>query len=131
MRLKAGYCWGIFWIDEIYPQKFLPELRIRIPANRRNNIYKLLKNGAALVTDTQDILDTMGWTFQKQQEQESFQIDGIEKEIFEIISAGDCDLDDILSKKNIEYAELITILTGMELSGLIMQTAGGKYTVCP
>ena len=94
-------------------------------------IYKLLKNGAALVTDTQDILDTMGWTFQNQQEQESFQIDGIEKEIFEIISAGDCDLDDILSKKNIEYAELITILTGMELSGLIMQTAGGKYTVCP
>lgn len=94
-------------------------------------IYKLLKNGAALVTDTQDILDTMGWTFQKQQEQESFQIDGIEKEIFEIISAEDCDLDDILSKKNIEYAELITILTGMELNGLIMQTAGGKYTVCP
>lgn len=96
-------------------------------------IYKLLKNGAALVTTTQDILDTMGWTFTHQSdcepEQKSF-MDDIEKEIYDIVALEDIDVDGIMSKLNIEYAELITILTGMELNGILKQTDGGKFTVC-
>ena len=97
-------------------------------------IYKLLKNGAALVTTSQDILDTMGWVFtpvEKEPEQNSgCSLDGVQKEIYDIISRQDTDLDGLLAGIKIEYAELITILTGMELDGVIKQTDGGRYTVC-
>lgn len=97
-------------------------------------IYKLLKNGASLVTTTQDVLDCMDWTFTSCEAECSDVInsglEGVEKEIYEMIARQDIDVDDILGELHIEYAELITILTGLELNGLIQQTDGGRYTVC-
>ena len=96
-------------------------------------IYKLLKAGAALVTTTQDILDTMGWEFKntaaETEEKNDCGLEGLQKEIYDMVSRQDTDLDGLLARINVEYAELITVLTGMELDGYIKQTDGGKYSL--
>ena len=97
-------------------------------------IYKLLKNGAALVTTTQDILDNMDWTLSSQtsvpEEHIECGFEGIEQKVYELISRQESDVDDIICALKIEYAELITILTSLELDGHIKQIDGGRYTIC-
>lgn len=91
-------------------------------------IYKLLKNGASLVTTTQDILDAMNWTFDVSKD-ELPNIGGLSQRILEIVSIDESDFDKILNETGADYSELIELLSEMELSGIIKQTDGGKYTI--
>ena len=98
-------------------------------------IYKLLKQGAGIVTNAQDILDFMNWELclQKSQQSENFsELSEFEREVLQIISKDCLTIDDIfntLSIKEITLPELMTLLTTMEISGYIKTDELGRYTI--
>ena len=93
-------------------------------------IYKLIKNGAAVITNHNDILDALNWQINKTNtkekvetrtfsEEESIVIDCIQKDMLT--------LDEIIVKTNLNINNLMVILTKLELEGVISQTNGDKY----
>ena len=95
-------------------------------------IYKLLKNGAAMVTCAEDILNTMNWEIIKYNNSHennsiSQQLSNDEKQVFELISIDTANIDSILQRTNLNINDLMVILTKLELYGLIKQTDGERY----
>jgi len=93
-------------------------------------IYKLLKNGASLVTESDDILNALGWEIQKipaagqlvlpmLTEEEGKIWDGLEVE-----SKG---VDELLTVTGLKFDDLLMTLTTMELKGIIKQCDGDRY----
>lgn len=92
-------------------------------------VYKLLKDGASMVTKGEDILNTLGWEIIKQKEitHTSIALSDKQKNIFDIISIEPKCFDEIQTIINMDTNELLVCLTEMELSGLIEQTDGDMY----
>lgn len=95
-------------------------------------IYKLLKQGASMVTDSQDILDAMNWTINetpnnKTKTQQNLDLSENEKVVFEAIQLDALSFDELIIKTNLNINDLMVILTKLELSGLIAQSDGEKY----
>ncbi len=97
-------------------------------------IYKLLKNGATLVTEGDDILNALGWEI-KQPEQQKLNLDNIvsnlEKEESMILSAIEIEpksFDCIQNETKLSTDDLLTNLTTLELKGIIKQVEGDRYT---
>lgn len=93
-------------------------------------IYKLIKTGAAVVTNHNDILDAMNWqinctTKEKEKTQKNFTDE--EQLIIDCIQKDMLTLDEIIVKTNLNIADLMVILTKLELEGSISQTNGDKY----
>lgn len=95
-------------------------------------VYKLLKDGATMVTSGEDILNALGWELPK----ETLNIENSDKknnipqkflEIYNIISIEPKGFDEIQSETEINTDELLIRLTEMELCGLIEQTEGDRY----
>ena len=108
-----------------------------MPGNINNpntqGIYHLLKNGASLVTNGQDIMDVMGWTklnIKTKEETAKNSVTDIEQLILKEISIEPLDVDIIASRLNYDIGKLMTILTTMEISGLIKQIEGARYIAC-
>ncbi len=92
-------------------------------------IYKLLKNGATLVTQAQDILDALNWEI-KPAEQLTMDLSGltdIELKILNAIEVEEKGFDEIAAITKIDTVELLTNLTTMELKGIIKQVTGDRY----
>lgn len=95
-------------------------------------IYKLIKNGAAVITRAQDILDTLNWKVEfseltKDSLTNLSDLTDEEKEIFEIIATEAKTLDTIATQTETDYETLMVTLTTLELKGYIKQTDGEKY----
>ena len=93
-------------------------------------IYKLIKTGAAVVTNHNDILDAMNWqinctTKEKEKTEKNFTDE--EQLIIDCIQKDMLTLDEIIVKTNLNIADLMVILTKLELEGSISQTNGDKY----
>ena len=97
-------------------------------------IYHLLKNGASMVTNGQDIMDVMGWEKIKSPKdvinKEGNTFSETENRIIEEISIDPMDADMIASKLNIDISEIMMTLTTMELQGQIKQIDGARYIAC-
>lgn len=92
-------------------------------------IYKLLKNGAALVTHAQDILEALNWEV-KPAEQLKMDLGGLsetEEKIFKALEVEEKGFDEIAALTKIDTADLLTNLTTMELKGIIKQVTGDRY----
>ena len=96
-------------------------------------VYSLLKTGASMVTNTQDILDALNWQVvsNKKAETENNYDEYTEEErtIIELLQKDDLTMDELIIKTNLNINDLMVILTKLELEGLIYQTNGEKYTV--
>ncbi len=94
-------------------------------------VYKLLKTGAALITNTQDILDAMNWNIYKvhQKSDNTLNLSGEEKQIIEAIKKDALTLDELILKTGLNINDLMVILTKLELEGRISQTHGEKYVI--
>lgn len=93
-------------------------------------IYKLLKDGASMITSTQDILDAMNWMVNEKEttkETRNLNLSENEQLIFEFIQKDSLTLDELIVKSGLNINDLMVILTKLELDGVISQTSGEKY----
>lgn len=95
-------------------------------------IYKLIKSGAGVVTDYNDILDYMRWTLTsvdlKHSTGDNFaEYSKEEKRVIECLQKDMLSFDEIILKTGLNINDLMVILTKLELEGIINQTDGNKY----
>ena len=92
-------------------------------------IYKLLKNGATLVTQAQDILEALNWEI-KPAEQLSLNLEGLdetEMKIYDALEVEEKGADELMALTGIDIDDLLINLTTMELKGIIKQVTGDRY----
>ncbi len=95
-------------------------------------IYKLIKTGASVITNTEDILDALNWRITNQTQEsvntEQNQIfTSDEQLVIECIKKDMLTMDELILKTNLNINDLMVILTKLELNGTISSTEGGKY----
>lgn len=92
-------------------------------------IYKLLKNGATLVTKSEDILEALGWEIKpaEQLKIDLTNLDEVEAKILSAIEVEEKGVDEIMAITKIDFDTLLINLTTMELKGIIEQVNGDRY----
>ncbi len=99
--------------------------------NNKNTegIYKLLKNGATMVTSGEDILNALNWEVQtvNQKKEKILNLPEQYLPLSDIISIEPKGFDEIQSETKISTEELLKLLTMMEIDGFIEQTDGDRY----
>lgn len=94
-------------------------------------VYKLLKDGASLITCSEDILNVLNWDLVKNNQQTAnscnLDLTNEENQVIDCISRDSLCLDEIIIKTNLNIADLMVILTRLELRGLIKQTDGERF----
>lgn len=91
-------------------------------------IYKLLKNGATLVTGAEDVLEALGWEI-KIEQKTLFDLNLSEDEqvIYDALEIEDKGVDELQAFTRLSIDDLLTYLTTMELKGIIKQVDGDRY----
>ena len=93
-------------------------------------IYQLLKNGASLVTNTDDILNILNWETDKQEQLNlASTIDLTEEEttILSLLEIEEKNFDEIQQQSQMDIETLLTNLTLLELKGIIRKVDGDRY----
>ena len=92
-------------------------------------IYKLLKNGATLVTSADDILEALNWEVKpaEQLKINLTNLDETEAKIMDVIEIEDKGVDEIMTATGLDLDTLLINLTTMELKGIIEQVNGDRY----
>lgn len=92
-------------------------------------IYKLLKNGAALITKSEDILEALGWEIKpaEQLKMDLENLDETETKILKAIEVEEKGVDEIMAITKMDIDTLLINLTTMELKGIIEQVNGDRY----
>ncbi len=92
-------------------------------------IYKLLKNGATLVTCADDVLEALGWEV-KIEQQSLFNLPELtedEKSIYDALEIEDKCVDELQAFTKLSIDNLLMYLTTLELKGIIKQVDGDRY----
>jgi len=92
-------------------------------------IFKLLKDGATMVTKGEDVLNALGWVIERAEKPKEGlkNLDENTQLIFDIIGVEPKGFDEIQILTGLSTDELLIRLTEMELSGLIEQVEGDRY----
>lgn len=91
-------------------------------------IFKLLKDGATMVTKGEDVLNALNWQIERKEVFETkLNLNEAEQLIFDIIGVEPKGFDEIQNQTGLSTDELLIRLTEMELSGLIEQVEGDRY----
>lgn len=92
-------------------------------------IYKLLKNGAALVTKAEDILEALDWEIKpaEQLKIDLTNLDELETKILNTLEVEEKGIDEIMALTKTDLDTLLINLTTMELKGIIEQVNGDRY----
>lgn len=96
-------------------------------------VYKLLKSGAALITQACDVLEALNWeikTNNKDTDEKYLYLSDEEQSIINLIKIEPLSFDIIQSETKINTDELLTFLTMLELKGIINQVEGNRYSIC-
>ena len=94
-------------------------------------IYKLIKNGATLVTCAEDVLEALGWEIRIEQ-QSMFNLPDLsddEKLIYEALEIEEKGVDELQAFTKLSIDNLLMYLTTMELKGIIKQVDGDRYRI--
>ena len=95
-------------------------------------IYKLLKQGATMVTSASDILGALNWEI-KPEKQLKMKFDDFSKDEKKVLTSIEIEpkgFDKISSETGLDFDSLLVNLTNLELKGIIKQIAGEKYQIC-
>jgi DNA processing protein len=104
------------------------------PVNREGSQapHRIIREGARLVTCGKDILEDMGWLIEdkpaSRKEPESIKNPGQEK-VFSLLRREDMTFEELASKLAMDTAPLNSLLTIMELAGIIKKSAGNLYSL--
>ncbi|MBQ3311046.1 DNA-processing protein DprA [bacterium] len=92
-------------------------------------IYNLIKNGATIITEGEDILNALNWEIKPNFEQQTlnFDLNDDEKNILKSIEIEPKEFDDIQFETKINTDDLLMSLTTLELKGIIKQVEGYRY----
>lgn len=93
-------------------------------------IYKLIKNGATIVTETDDILNTLSWQIEGQLGLNlglTPELTKTEAQILNSIAVEEKTFDQIQSETNLDLGTLLTDLTMLELKGIIKKVGRDSY----
>lgn len=94
-------------------------------------IYKLLKNGATIVTESDDILNALGWEIKKDsQTGDQLTLPMLtpdEEKIYNSLEIEEKGIDELLSLTGLDIDSLLMNLTTMELKGIIKQSGADRY----
>jgi len=106
----------------------IPGLVTNPNAKGTNN---LIKSGAALITEAQDIMNTLNWQIEKvsasiKENIENKLLDN-EQIVYKTLSLEAKSVDEILKETSLSTAELMVILTSLELQGIIKQIPQEKF----
>ena len=94
-------------------------------------IYKLLKNGATIVTQADDILNALGWEIKR----DNISGDQLtlpmltpdEEKIYNSLEIEEKGVDELISLTGLDIDSLLMNLTTMELKGIIKQSGADRY----
>lgn len=89
-------------------------------------IYKLIKDGASIVTSGDDVLNTLNWTILREA-CEIQEMSDTQKIIFDIIGVEPKSFDEIQGATKMDTESLLTTLTMMEIEGLVEKTESDRY----
>lgn len=89
-------------------------------------IYKLLKDGATMVTKGEDVLNALNWEIPVNNKKE-VKIPEQYLPLYNIMSVEPKSFDELQSETGLSTEDLLTRLTEMELHGLIEQSEGERY----
>lgn len=94
-----------------------------------HGIYKLLKNGATMVTESADILEALGWEVKKEVQTQLTlpTLTPDEEKIYEYVRIEERGVDELLTLTGLNLDNLLMNLTTMELKGIIKQVGGDRY----
>ena len=88
----------------------------------------MLKNGATLVTCAEDILNALNWEVKVEQlSLTQLDINSDEKKICDAIAVEEKGFDELLQVTKLSIDELLSLLTMLELKGIIKQVDGDRY----
>lgn len=92
-------------------------------------IYKLLKQGASMITCAADILNALNWEIktEKQLKIALCEFSEDEKKVLKSIEIESKGFDSIASETKIDFNNLLVCLTNLELQGTIKQIEGERY----
>lgn len=91
-------------------------------------IYKLLKNGATIVTETADILNALRWEIQPAEKQLPLSnLDQDEEKIYHALEIEPKGFDELLAQTGLSTDKLLTFLTMLELKGIIEKVDADRY----
>ena len=86
----------------------------------------LIKDGAYLVSDINDIAEVLGYNLDKQSK---ILLTNDEEKILKVIKDGKTLVDDIVSFTNLKIFEVIPLLTSLEIKGVVVKSNGNEYTL--
>ena len=102
-----------------------------MPGNITNpnteGIYHLIKNGAGIVVNAQDILNQMNWDVVASQDEINLELNELQKKVLDIISIEAKSFDEIISLADVEVSQLMITLTELEIRGLVVQNNNKYY----
>jgi len=93
-------------------------------------IYKLLKNGATLVTESADILNALGWEIEVKTPGEQLTLPMMtsdEEKIYNSLDIEEKGIDELIGLTKLKIDDLLMNLTTLELKGIIKQCGGDRY----
>lgn len=90
--------------------------------------HKLIKNGAAAITDANDLFELLNLVVPKSRDQAPLpEFVGDEKTLFEILSQEPLHIDDLCRRTNLPSHAVASALTGLELKGACRHVGGRNY----
>lgn len=90
--------------------------------------HKLIKEGAKLVSDINDILEEFGQLrFFEFEDKINYNLDQKEKAILKVLGADPITIDEIAKETKIPFGEVIAKLSILEIKGLVLQGPGRKF----
>lgn len=99
-----------------------------ITSHLSSGTNNLLMNGAQVLTDVQQVLNVLSIKLDTSDSYDH-KLEGKEKEVYEAIAGGHTILDTIHVQTSISVAELQTILTMLELQGVVSQNTVGEWSL--
>lgn len=145
-RIVSGMSKGTLIVEAALKSGALITAKLALEQNREvmcipgaiNNqntqgIYKLLKEGASIVTEAKDIFNCLNWQIESQQlfldiskNKKTDFLDNEEK-VYKTLDLDPVTLDEIILKTNLSTEELMIALTTLEMKGFIQKTGTEQY----
>jgi len=127
--IKSGTMFTVDYANQQGREVYCVPGNINSPSSRGTN--KLIKDGARMALAPEDILSDYGITYTDEQMQNTaqFQLDIFEQQIVSALLEGELNSEELFEKTQMEAAQLNTLLTLLELRGIIRQHAGRIFSI--